>query len=163
MIQTYGMLELVQHVTEAATRRVTRAAAMSQPSRSTMTERRFARIAFWNGRKVMRMTTNPHPTPEERVEATLNDWRKDAGDLRIHFANAIREAEAAGEVKSDKVLIRALASLAAAISLLERVPKAKKAAPSDKMFEQMLSDYRNALEAGRTFIRARTDKESSND
>ena len=94
MIQTYGMLELVQHVAEAATRRVTRAAAMSQPSRSTMTERRFARIAFWNGRKVMRMTTNPHPTPEERVEATLNDWRKDAGDLRIHFANAIREAEA---------------------------------------------------------------------
>ena len=107
--------------------------------------------------------TTPHPTPEERVEAALNDWRKDAGDLRVHFARAIREAEAAGEVKSDDVLIRVLASLAAAISLLERTPKAKKAAPSDKMFEQMLSDYRNALEAGRTFIRARTDKESSND
>ena len=28
------------------------------------------------------MTTTPHPTPEERVEAALNDWRKDAGDLR---------------------------------------------------------------------------------
>ena len=26
--------------------------------------------------------TTPHPTPEERVEAALNDWRKDAGDLR---------------------------------------------------------------------------------
>ena len=103
------------------------------------------------------------PTPEERVEAALNDWRKDAGDLRIHFANAIREAEAAGEVKSDDVLIRVLASLAAAISLLERTPKAKKAAPSDKMFEQMLIDYRNALEAGRAFIRAHTDKESSDD
>ena len=64
-----------------------------------MTERRFAWIAFWNGRKVMRMTTNPHPTPEERVEAALNDWRKDAGDLRIHFASAIREAEAAAEAR----------------------------------------------------------------
>lgn len=107
------------------------------------------------------MTTTPHPTPEERVEAALNDWRKDAGDLRIHFANAIREAEAAGEARGDDVLIGALASLAAAISLLERMPKAKKAAPSDKMFEQMLTDYRNALEAGRSFARARTNKESS--
>lgn len=96
--------------------------------------------------------TTPHPTPEERVEAALNDWRKDAGDLRVHFANAIREA--AGEAKSDDVLIRALASLAAAISLLERTPKAKKAAPSDKMFEQMLTDYRAALEAGRAALRA---------
>lgn len=45
------------------------------------------------------MTTAPHPTPEERVEAALNDWRKDAGDLRVHFARAIREAEAAGEAR----------------------------------------------------------------
>ena len=43
--------------------------------------------------------TTPHPTPEERVEAALNDWRKDAGDLRVHFARAIREAEAAGEAR----------------------------------------------------------------
>lgn len=115
--------------------------------------------------------TTPHPTPEERYEAA----ERRATILRIDNANgtpfshllrkeviaAIREAEAAGEVKSDDVLIQALASLAAAISLLERMPKAKKAAPSDKMFEQMLTDYRNALEAGRTFIRARTDKDSS--
>ena len=37
----------------------------------------------------------------------------------------------------------ATASLAAAIALLER--GGKKAAPSDTMFEQMLTDYRNAL------------------
>lgn len=118
--------------------------------------------------------TAPHPTPEERYEEAIrkaeHDWLSEANYdahreyfVRQELINAIREAEAAGEVKSDKVLIRALASLAAAISLLERVPKAKKAAPSDKVFEQMLIDYRNALEAGRTFIRARTDKESSND
>lgn len=42
------------------------------------------------------------------------------------------------------------ASLAAAISLLERGGKAaKKAAPSDKMFDQMLVDYRTSLEAWR--------------
>ena len=105
--------------------------------------------------------TTPHPTPEERVEAALKEWRKDAGDLRVHFATAIREAEAAAEARGDDVLIGALASLAAAISLLERMPKAKKAAPSDKMFEQMLTAYRNALEAGRSFARARTNKESS--
>ena len=48
-----------------------------------------------------------------------------------------------------EALVRTLASLAAAISLLERTPKAKKAAPSDKMFDQMIVDYKNALEAGR--------------
>lgn len=81
--------------------------------------------------------------------------------VREEMSAAIREAEAAGEARGDDVLIGALASLAAAISLLERMPKAKKAAPSDKMFEQMLTDYRNALEAGRSFARARTNKESS--
>ena len=39
------------------------------------------------------------------------------------------------------------ASLVAAISLLER--GGKKAAPSDKMFDQMLVDYRNAVEKAR--------------
>lgn len=48
-----------------------------------------------------------------------------------------------------EALVHTLASLAAAISLLERTPKAKKAAPSDKMFDQMIVDYKNALEAGR--------------
>lgn len=123
------------------------------------------------------MTTTPHPTPEERYEAAhekaaLEHFdRKERRDvpsvfidrIRPEMIAAIREAEAAGEAKSDDVLIRVLASLAAAISLLERMPKAKKAAPSDKVFEQMLIDYRNALEAGRTFIRARTDKENSDD
>ncbi len=49
-------------------------------------------------------------------------------------------------------MVAAVASLAAAISLLERTPKAKKAAPSDKMFDQMLADYRKSLEAARTAL-----------
>ncbi len=46
-----------------------------------------------------------------------------------------------------------LAALAAAISLLERTPNAKKAAPSDKMFAMMISDYKKALEVGRAAAR----------
>jgi len=42
------------------------------------------------------------------------------------------------------------AHLAAAISLLERSPK--KAAPSDKMFDQMLIDYRASLERARAAL-----------
>lgn len=50
-----------------------------------------------------------------------------------------------------EALISVMASLAAAISLLERTPQAKKAAPSDKMFAQMLEDYKKSLaEARRT-------------
>lgn len=48
-------------------------------------------------------------------------------------------------------LIDVAASLAAALSLLERGGKAaKKAAPSDKMFDQMLKDYRASLARVRT-------------
>jgi predicted solute-binding protein len=51
-------------------------------------------------------------------------------------------------------LITVTAALAAAISLLERTPKTKKAAASDKMFDQMLQDYRKALEIGREALKA---------
>lgn len=50
-----------------------------------------------------------------------------------------------------------LANLAAAISLLQSTPKSAKAAPSDKMFGQMLLDYESALERGRTMLAARTE------
>ena len=53
-----------------------------------------------------------------------------------------------------EAFVRVLASLAAAISILERTPKAKKAVASDKMFDTMLDDYRKALEAGRAALTA---------
>lgn len=49
-------------------------------------------------------------------------------------------------------IIHAVASLAAAISLLERTPNAKNAAASDKMFTQMLGDYRVALDNARAAL-----------
>jgi hypothetical protein len=54
-------------------------------------------------------------------------------------------------------MMAAVASLAAAISLLERTPKANKAAPSDKMFNQMLDDYRRALANARDALRSQAE------
>lgn len=51
--------------------------------------------------------------------------------------------------------IGVVAALAAAISLLEAGGKAaKKGAASDKMFDQMIRDYKRALEVGRKAILA---------
>lgn len=52
--------------------------------------------------------------------------------------------------KLKEALINVAASLAAAISLLER--GGKKAAPSDKMFAQMLEDYRASLSRARALL-----------
>lgn len=49
-----------------------------------------------------------------------------------------------------EVVIDLLASLTAAISLLEK--GGRRAAPSDKMFKQMLKDYRQSCCRGREFI-----------
>lgn len=51
-----------------------------------------------------------------------------------------------------EALLSTTASLAAAISLLER--GGRRAAPSDKMFEQMLKDYRKALKEARAVLRS---------
>lgn len=53
---------------------------------------------------------------------------------------------------SRDAIVHAVASLAAAISLLEHTPKAKKAAASDRMFDQMLTDYRGALDNARAAL-----------
>jgi hypothetical protein len=53
-------------------------------------------------------------------------------------------------VKAVEAAVDAGASLAAAISLLER--GGRKAAPSNKMFDQMLVDYRNSLERTRATL-----------
>ena len=125
------------------------------------------------------MTTTPHPTPEERVEAALNDWRKDAGDLRVHFARAIREAEAAGEARgramerlpNDDLMQRcqellnwyssgeltgsAIRELADAIAPTLSTHSALRLAEN--------RTHEDAMRFVVSFIRARTDKESSDD
>jgi hypothetical protein len=76
--------------------------------------------------------------------------------MLAHFSRKSEAAEAwnkrAPRAARDPMMA-AVASLAAAISLLERTPKVNKAAPSDKMFNQMLDDYRKALANARDALR----------
>jgi NTP pyrophosphatase (non-canonical NTP hydrolase) len=77
--------------------------------------------------------------------------------LLLERALAADEAIAAEPQPAQRdPIVVAVASLAAAISLLERTPKANKAAPSDKMFNQMLDDYRRALDNARDALRSQT-------
>jgi hypothetical protein len=76
-----------------------------------------------------------------------------AVQLEIDAFEARATAAEAREAKLREALLDAGASLAAAISLLERGGKAaKKAAPSDRMFDQMLKDYRASLERARAAL-----------
>lgn len=69
----------------------------------------------------------------------------------IDAASDLRDALATQQVSAPSPeVVAVMASLAAAISLLERAPKA--IAPSDKMFDLMLSDYRRALDNARRFF-----------
>ena len=54
-----------------------------------------------------------------------------------------------------KALRDVLPSLVAAVSLLEK--GGKKAAPSDKMFDQMIADYKASIERGRAAYMKATD------
>lgn len=67
-----------------------------------------------------------------------------------NLQKAMREHEG----KLTEALVSVSASLAAAISLLERTPQSKKAAPSDKMFAQMIRDYKKSLSAARDVLSA---------
>jgi len=68
------------------------------------------------------------------------DFERTAAELE---RDALREENA----RLRKALIDILASLVASVDLLER--GGKKAAPSDKMFAQMLVDYKNSIEQER--------------
>lgn len=64
-----------------------------------------------------------------------------------------RNASLSAKLKEARAIISDVVShLSAATSLLER--GGKKAAPSDKMFEQMLVDYRSSLARGRAALKA---------
>lgn len=100
------------------------------------------------------------PAPAAGVEIAgrlrcLSDIAQDAQDgwtrLNPEARELVRQA-AAGVDRLTKVAdagMGVIASLAAAISLLERTPRANKAAASDRMFDMMLSDYRRALDCAR--------------
>jgi hypothetical protein len=63
--------------------------------------------------------------------------------------NVVRERDAR-IAELEAALSDTTAHLVAAVSLLER--GGKKAAPSNKMFEQMLDDHKNSIERGRAAL-----------
>lgn len=81
-------------------------------------------------------------------------------DRFLARSRAIRASdEAAGMVLVPRgILMGLMASLEAAISLLER--GGKKAAPSNKMFDQMLADYKKDLDAARAMLAAATESDN---
>lgn len=101
-------------------------------------------------------------TPESmggiKTAAPHEDLIRDVLDPRVPKSE--REHAAAREIERlKKSLTHTAAHLAAAISLLERGGKAaKKAAPSDKMFDQMLLDYKKALSDARVALAAGEDE-----
>jgi hypothetical protein len=80
-------------------------------------------------------------------------WADKAADEIERLAAALAQSDA--EPTRD-VFMEVLASLVAAVSLLKA--GGKKAAPSDKMFDQMILDYERAIERGRSAI-AQSDAE----
>lgn len=81
-----------------------------------------------------------------------------ADALAAALIASIQAAFAEREVRLVGALNDVGASLTAAISLLERGGKAaKKAAPSDRMFDQMLKDYSASLERALAALKDRTD------
>ncbi len=87
-----------------------------------------------------------------RANAALYAAAPDLAALALSRGEALSKAEAENARLTD-VTIDLASSLAAAISLLERGGKAaKKAAPSDKMFDQMIADYRASLRRARAAL-----------
>ena len=78
----------------------------------------------------------------------------DAANVIVGQEALLKAAEARVAVL-EGALTDTSASLAAAISLLERSPKT--AAPSDRMFDQMLQDYRASLGRARAQQEIKTD------
>jgi hypothetical protein len=83
-------------------------------------------------------TTARYDAKTDELEAKLAECLERNALLEARLGKAVDAAVDAG------------ASLAAAISLLER--GGRKAAPSNKMFDQMLVDYRNSLERTRATL-----------
>ena len=84
-------------------------------------------------------------------------WRGDGAwvDISVDKLTEMLARLDAAERERDalrEALLNALASLVAATSLLER--GGKKAAPSDKMFAQMLVDYNKSAAAARAALTA---------
>lgn len=74
-------------------------------------------------------------------------------DMAFEIVVALRAAGFQIDQTGHDVTKDVLASLVAAVSLLKR--GSKKAAPSDRMFDQMIADYERSIERGRAALKER--------
>lgn len=104
-----------------------------------------------------------HPTAvadePQPIGKILSEWEVFNSHMDTKFGNVIWwnkpksgfiYASPPMEAGQRNILLDVTSSLAAAISLLEKSPKS--GAPSNKMFDQMLVDYRASLERARIFL-----------
>ena len=113
------------------------------------------------------------PQPPNYGGYSWHDCAEEVADSIIALFARAEAAEARATTAEAQVVamgeagIGCVSALAAAISLLERAPAARKAAPSDRMFACMLDDYRKALETARAALsdthNARTAEDRSHD
>ena len=97
-------------------------------------------------------------------EETLNRHRREKTDPYKNdavFTCAVVNAYRAGEVVDSAILLKTAVRLKAAISLLEG--GGKEAAGSDKMFEQMLLDYKKVLAEARAALGFRNDQDQKDE
>ena len=107
------------------------------------------------------MTTNPHPTPEERYEAALSSAVQKSlaskddimPSIKAAMIAAIREAEAAGEARGRAMERKEIT--ARARRLRKRFGKCEGSFREEVVWEHGLRIEK--------MIRARTDKENSDD
>ncbi|MFC5423692.1 hypothetical protein ACFPOB_29600 [Bosea eneae] len=95
----------------------------------------------------LRISAQRRDVPENVRQQMLT-----AAALLTVLAKPASEPAGGGVRTGRRAIVHAVVCLGAAISLLERTPKAKKAAPSDRMFGQMLRDYRKALDEARAAL-----------
>lgn len=107
--------------------------------------------AYYDGDDGYRIVCSYQECTASEMYVVQEANRRANGALIVEAVNSYATLKAR-ITELEEALVRTAASLAATISLLERTPKAKMAAPSNTMFEQMLVDYRNSLEAARAAL-----------
>ena len=91
----------------------------------------------------------------DALEAQAKEIEEAALRAQDNAAEYVRQIKDARIAELETALVDVTACLVAAVSLLER--GGKKAAPSNKMFDQMIVDYKNCIERSRAALKGEWD------
>lgn len=132
--------------------------AMSQALRSALVATPPAERVVETLREAREFIDDERPRSPDRAHPNDRDEIEERNAFRPKLIAQIDAALATKPaVKDDETVVEALrgatASLVAAVSLLKR--GSKKAAPSDKMFDQMILDYEKSIKEARAALAAK--------